>query len=819
MILAQEPDLIIERDSHEVIRELRHLQAPAVSDPGDSAKVAAIKYLKLAEQRHLLPVTPKDVLFLEQSIDADKPTRSTEVKYRWSQPRELKRNGQVETTIIWYQQTVAIKGALIAVDLHGSSIRLVVHHKPSTNRHEITSARLTTLRHADLVTDLTRIERMFGKPLEQAWADELPLDLVSNLLGPVLGRHGRSVAIADQRLVAYPRPGHQEAKHGNSLGLMISATVSIPSANGESISHRILFDLPTATIVRNATLASACAGYAFLNDPDSKTGSFTLRPDSCAHLLDQQRDPVALLDLEHAGGGQRRLSGPRVTVRKRSALGPKYDPPEQAPPFAFTSRSNEFAAVSAYYHCDTMMQLIEGFGFDLADHFRDIALPLTLEHRAKMLLGPGARDGRAINAYVAPIPTGNPAHRWKVPMRFGLADHEDTWKNPLGLVADVRFVWHEFCHVLIFAATGSPEFGFAHSAGDALAAIMSDPSSKLPAHWRGVTFPFVQLAMRRHDRKVEAGWGWNGTLYEKPNPTYGPRDPAGYNAEQILSSNLFQLYLATGGDAVRTNGAGELEPDLEARRAAAYYIAYLIVRAIGSLGAVETEPTSEPGQLATALMEADIGTPELDYEGSKRLGGMLHKVVRWAFEKQGLYQASTQRRKNKPGGPPNVDIYVDNGRDGEYWYAPEWHARRDIVWVRRNADGLRGDQEPYQGQVNYIYISVGNRGSQTATAASIDVFAATGAATDQWDTAAGHWRPLQGQNKTFNVPAGQSVQFGPFEWLPQSGTRNALIIRASVAGDRSNIDAGSNLPCAAGPVAVADLVRTDNNLGYREWQP
>jgi len=44
-----------------------------------------------------------------------------------------------------------------------------------------------------------------------------------------------------------------------------------------------------------------------------------------------------------------------------------------------------------------------------------------------------------------------------------------------------------------------------------------------------------------------------------------------------------------------------------------------------------------------------------------------------------------------------------------------------------------------------------------------------------------------------------------------------LLVRAMVEGDRSNIDAGSTLPCATGPVVVADLVRADNNLGYREW--
>ena len=61
------------------------------------------------------------------------------------------------------------------------------------------------------------------------------------------------------------------------------------------------------------------------------------------------------------------------------------------------------------------------------------------------------------------------------------------------------------------------------------------------------------------------------------------------------------------------------------------------------------------------------------------------------------------------------------------------------------------------------------------------------------------------------------MKFGPFEWIPEAGTRNSLLVRATAAGDRSNIDAGSSLPCATGPAALADLVRTDNNLGYREW--
>lgn len=816
MNLPQEPDLLIEKDADGVIRELRHLQTPAVADPDVSARRAALAYLRLASHTDppLLPLSDGDLDHLDHTADSNGPGRSDKSRFRWSQPRELTRNGGIETTVVWYQQTIPIKvkGIDFVPDVQGGSIRLVAHYGRQTGRWQITSARSTLLMHASLSIKPGFAERAF-RDFNPEWADSLGAEQIAGWLGPVLGFVPPD-ATADGRLVAYHRSEPSTVYENGGLGLAASATVFLPVASGDSIAHRVLFDPLAARLIRKTPIASACAGYAFLSDPSSKTGAFDIRPDSGGATLDQQRDPVALLDLEHAGGGQLRLSGPRVTVRKPAALGEKYDPPEQVAPFAFSARTNEFAAVSAYCHCDSMMRLIRGFGFGLQDHFHDVRLPLTVDHRTKLLAGPGARDGRGINAYVTPF-LGDTAQRpWNVAMLFALADLSDTWKHPLGLVADVRFVWHEFCHVLILAATGSTEFDFAHSAGDALGAIMCDPASKLPKAWRGVTFPFVQLPLRRHDRKVEQGWGWSGTLYEKPAPTYGARDPAGYNSEQILSSTLFRLYLAAGGDAVLSNPARE--PDLERRRAAAYYTAYLIVRAIASLGAVETEPTGEATQFATALMDADVGTPDLDYEGSTRRGGMLHKVVRWTFEQQGLYQASSPGQ-NKPGSAPPIDIYVDDGRKGEYQYSDTWSALPEVLWVQHSEGDGAPHEAPRPGYVNYVYVILRNRGAQPANGATVSVFAATDDAADVWDTASTGWELLDGDTTLRYVPNGASVKFGPFRWTPQAGKRNALLARATGAGDRSNIDTGSTLPCATGPVVVADLVRADNNLGYREW--
>src|SRR6516165_3015688 len=178
-----------------------------------------------------------------------------------------------------------------------------------------------------------------------------------------------------------------------------------------------------------------------------------------------------------------------------------------------------------------------------------------------------------------------------------------------------RCIWrwpicrHERGHVLLTASIGELQFRFAHSPGDALAAIVSDPESKLATDpsWRGSTFPWVFLP-RRHDRCVCVGWSWGGTLHHSLSqvPTsVGPRRKA-YWSEQILSSSLFRLYRSIGGDTVVLGPSGD--PDPHARRSASHYCVYLIMRGIQILGTSLVSPTNDPDQFASALIDADIST-------------------------------------------------------------------------------------------------------------------------------------------------------------------------------------------------------------------
>ena len=197
--------------------------------------------------------------------------------------------------------------------------------------------------------------------------------------------------------------------------------------------------------------------------------------------------------------------------------------------------------------------------------------------------------------------------------------------------------------------------------------------------------------------------------------------------EQILSTTLFRLYRSLGGETFSA-------PTV--RQAAADYTAYLIMRAIAWLGPINWVPAETPDQFVSALTDADIGTAVGMPAFSGRIGGCAHKVVRWAFEAQGLYATSNpQDVVNAPGDPPQVDIFIDDRRAaykpayaadpthaaGSYmpvpldWQpvppaspdAPAWLATEQAIRV----DGA-GD----------VWVTVGNRGSMGAAGVIVDIW-------------------------------------------------------------------------------------------------
>jgi hypothetical protein len=588
----------------------------------------------------------------------------------------------------------------------------------------------------------------------------------------------------------------------------------------------------------------------FVQDPVSHNGAghFTrLRPNRSWTVLDPKKVNVPLGDLPPGAPGLVQLVDPdpntppdpdfRVT-NARLVDPPAPDGATREVPASVTDhvRTNAFAAVNAFYHTGQLFHRLRYYGLPPAAYFRFVARPIDVQYRSSIL--PGVGDGRTVNAQVRwtlrPDKGATPT-KGLIEACFALGDLDSAVgrlpanlpsageRSPLGVASDPRWCWHECCHILLTAAVGDLELHFAHSAGDAIAAILSDPDSELAKDngpWRGVTFPWV-LIPRRHDRHVRDGWSWTGPLNRREVyfAVPGLSDKRGYWAEQILSSSLFRLYRAIGGDSKRLVG-GQPAPARPERQNAADYVVYLIMRTIESLGGAGVTPSTEPGQFVDAMRKVDTVTATVPGPGGY-VGGTVHKVVQWAFERQGLYGLPVPG--SAVSGPEEVapvDLHIKDLRptpDGPYspvdLLGDLWQADPDFFWVKG----------PFLwGRKRRIRVRVQNRGIALADDTRVDVWIAPvndGANPPipkfpdptKWQTIGSAIHSVPGRSG--QTPGART--FGPFSWTPPAGPpqKYAILAAATCDADRSNIDPTTGHPCVTVASPIELLVGCDNNLG------
>ncbi len=345
-------------------------------------------------------------------------------------------------------------------------------------------------------------------------------------------------------------------------------------------------------------------------------------------------------------------------------------------------RSDLQSAISAYYHFDCFFKDVHALELNHDSLLRYLKLPIMIHYRSGISPGRG-KDGQTVNARVAltvdRTPTITPmkaiiahVHLALGNMNRGFRDVPDDGAfearalQQLGIANDRRWILHEISHLLIAGALGELELRFVHSVGDALAAVLCDPDSRVSLadpdgpweDFRFQTFPWVDV-QRRHDRSVLTGWSWSGAMHRDvlQTPELQLCGLKGYDSEQILSTTLFRLYRILGGDTVDSHGA----PDVDRRRAASRVVLYLVLRGLETF--VHWPLRAE--ELESALIDADVCLTTCLRHGKKPIwvGGQAHKAIRWAFEAQGLHPEDTKYANNGPGAPPPVDIYVKDGRD------------------------------------------------------------------------------------------------------------------------------------------------------------
>lgn len=594
------------------------------------------------------------------------------------------------------------------------------------------------------------------------------------------------------------------------------------------------------TLRERASYASADS--VFLRDPASAGPSATVRQRGPAVPFMREADVDSLrrhdghlarlgpgMPLEHTDP-RTNLKLFEVSESRLQGGDPTRVQTKSARAGASPLRSDDLAAEHAYARGHDFFDRLVAYGFNPALYFRLVKLPLVLRHRAG--IEPGSRDGEAVNSQVRPRGNGlawhqafDPSHdqRSQIEVRFGAANLSHRRVLPdargrqraqyLGLAADTRWAWHEFSHVLNFASTGELELRFAHSVGDALAAVIADPESDLVGsradgaadRWRGVTFPWVALN-RRHDREPALGWGFDSLRFRDAlgSPLAPGERYRAYYGEQLLSSAMFRLYASLGGNSSR----------VATRCSAADYVVYLLMRAIALLGSASQTPARTPDQFVSALIDADVGTgvwqvatpwnSDPSARAALRCGHCVHKVIRWAFERQGLYG----------GLPPAVDVYIPDRRgvggtpgDGGYTAVPlEWSDTDPQPW---HAHGSAIRLDARRGQLTVL---VRNRGSLPAHGVTVVAWV-----REQGTT------PRSGSAWTMNPAEPVTVQpGGQVEVVLQADAslrlrprrKYQIVAAISCPADRINHDPAQWLDGATDTLRL-DVLAHDNNVALQ----
>jgi hypothetical protein len=553
-----------------------------------------------------------------------------------------------------------------------------------------------------------------------------------------------------------------------------------------------LVEVETGAILWLRAMIAGINGLVFTYDPKTSTGDLTNTPDDGNAILNPLRDDEPLVNLNGPVAGDQWLSGSHVAILDD-------DSPTIAAPtrpamtdFDFDARTDEFAAVNAYYHANNVFDVIEDLGFDLSLYFDTTSFPVHVDHRASTSTAADA-TGIEINAFCGGDAPGGLSGDGIGIVGFCLSDLTDT-ANRLGRAVDKWVHWHEIGgHGILWDHVSKPNFGFAHSAGDSLAAFQNDPESLLrskPERFQYAPFrTWPPGSDRWFNRAVAAGWGWGGA-----------NDTGGYMSEQVLATTLFRIYQSLGGDAA------EVAKRWHASRVATW----LVLNAVGKLapGANANSATDLFNKLV--LADAD------DWTSEGLAGGAYQKVIRWSFEKQGLFQApGAPVPTTQPGAPPAVDLYIDDGRGGEYPYlAAHWN--NQSVWNRTAADGTAGQQPGVAGVESYAYVKVKNRGTTNASG-TVKVYHCLPGAGLTWPTDFVQAGPAAGL-ATGNVLAnnGNEVTVGPFAWTPNSNAygHDCLLAIVETAQDPSNIN---NLSPGE-TIQEWRLVPHDNNVGQRNVQ-
>jgi len=301
-------------------------------------------------------------------------------------------------------------------------------------------------------------------------------------------------------------------------------------------------------------------------------------------------------------------------------------------------------------------------------------------------------------------------------------------------------------------------------------------------------------------RRYDVNWLFDGSEYT------GAGD--NHTAGQLWCATMFELYRKLGGDSFYPSTKA-LARDLALR-----------LHLVANFNVPTTGCTAQ--QMGQQIEAADG-----NLSGWRYADGLHKKVIYDTFRRRHLSGYSS----------PGTDVYINDGRHGGYgsltgndlfterlWLDVWWEAPDIWVTVTPYPDaaaqqaGDPGDHvEPPVGSTAYLYVRVGNRGTNSGGSGPITV-KAFHADPGIGLTYPDDWSPMDVASlNVSNVTPGLAnrVVVGPFPWTPTVVGHECVMAIVECANDR----AVSQDLLSTDHVGDGDLVPYDNNIAQRNLNP
>jgi zinc metalloprotease ZmpB len=388
--------------------------------------------------------------------------------------------------------------------------------------------------------------------------------------------------------------------------------------------------------------------------------------------------------------------------------------------------------------------------------------------------------------YMAPGSPGNPIRRPY--LSFGEGGVRDA--------EDALVILHEYGHAIqdnCNPGFNNPPTGLGEGFGDLLAAIYYDDKHH-ESKTRGLMFSW--------DASPFGAGPWPGRRYDINWYFDGPEYTSNigkHNKGQFWCATIFELYRKLGGDS-KSKAIRKPARDLTLRF---HLMANFNITTINA----------EAYQAALEIEAADN-----NLSGWKYPNGIHRKVIYDLFSRRHLDQFP----------PQEVDIYIDDGRNGgyrslssqdqfteglwkeEYWDTQDiWNKNLPYPDDTSKSNGSSADHEgPIVGTETHLYVKIKNKGSNNSGSGKVNVqaYRSIKGKESKFEE---DWTPI-GTLTVPNVLPGQSngAVVGSIRYTPEKENEAVMTI-VECDSDQSII---KNINTS---ISCQDFVPFDNNIGMR----